>query len=722
MNKKLKFGKGVVIVIIALIIITYMVFVGTLYLIDGRMLTTLLLTGALVLLLAMCAFGLQRLKGTDHHFKSRIFGERILLPVFIILCLVAMVPFSHFFTIHKHGNEITCELTTVLDKSKKMLNEYFDYTKKRKRIYIRHLNRAQINNNMNKNMGGSNIVENIPCDFNVDNMSQMMKNNQIIEEDRLLLDASEWFDSAANEDVTVWNLFMLDKIKNIGEIIELCHGQMEENSKHLLPVEKGETSVFNNTNIQEIRQHLNNIHAISTRPVFPGPLALLTGLACMPMLFLPYYLQQRHTRSRESLFGKGHNRPVNIDHDYNNIHRIRLVNDISIPKAMVERQPQSRLNQLRENITNSERPFDVTIDLLNNGTITPEELLDLLHHDCNMLDAATVTKCMEAGIFTREQLLEGHEYLEGFVNMLGTPLADILPVGKHIEYLAEGSTEFYFWGIPSSGKTCALGLVLNAAMEKSVINDLTVNGECQGFDYMIELMNVFRGRDTYCVLPARTPVDTNYAIELNMTDYRNHVHPITLIDMAGELFCHLYWKNNNITDNINNHQEAAFQSFENILQGHRTSNRKFHFFIIEYGSEKKRYKGFKQDEYLTFGLKYLEETGILRDATDGVCIIVTKYDHLFTHIGEDEDINNHLSAYLYRNYGRFIRMLRKCCKKYDIAGGIMPDPIPFTIGDVCFKNYCLINTDYAKDIVKVIMCESVGFRHDTLSKVEELLR
>ena len=102
--------------------------------------------------------------------------------------------------------------------------------------------------------------------------------------------------------------------------------------------------------------------------------------------------------------------------------------------------------------------------------------------------------------------------------------------------------------------------------------------------------------------------------------------------------------------------------------------------------------------------------------------IVTKYDHLFTRISEDEDINNHLSAYLYRNYGGFIRLLRQCCKKYDIAGGIMPDPVPFCIGDVCFKNYCRINTDYAKDIVKIIMRESVGFRRDTLAHIEDQLR
>ncbi len=722
MNEKLKFAYGIVLAIISLIIITYIVFVGMLYLMGGRMLPTLLLTGGLILLMTACTFGLQRLKGTDRHFNNRVILERIFLPVFIVLCLVAMVPFSHFFTIHKHEDVITSEFTTMLDESKKMLSEYSDYAKERKRNYILSLRRAK--SNPKKIYGDNQFFSKVPFDIILDNMPQIMEMQLCIGEDSLRQGANAWLDNA-HEGVTVWNVFLLGNINKIREAIELWHGQMEESSKHIFPgekVEKGKTLAFTSTHIQEIRQHLNNIDTICTKPAFPGPLALLTGLICMPLLFLPYYLQKRHTRSRVSVFGKRHNRPVDIDHDYDNIHHITLINEVSIPKAMIEHQPQSRLDQLREYITDSERQFDVVIDLLNNGSITPEELLDLLHQDCNMLDAATVSQCLEIGVFTREQLLEGHEYLEGFVNMLGTPLTDMLPADKHIEYLDEGCTEFYFWGIPSSGKTCALGVVLNAAMEHTVINDLTVNGDCQGYDYMVELMNVFQGRDTYCVLPARTPVNSNYAIRLNMTDFKNHVHPVTLIDMAGELFCYLYWRYNNIIDNLNIHHETAFQSFENILQGYRTTNRKFHFFIIEYGTEKKRYKGFTQDEYLTFGLKYLDETGVLRDATDGVCIIVTKYDHLFTRISEDEDINNHLSAYLYRNYGGFIRLLRQCCKKYDIAGGIMPDPVPFCIGDVCFKNYCRINTDYAKDIVKIIMRESVGFRRDTLAHIEDQLR
>lgn len=724
MNEKLKFAYGYVLAVISLIIITYITFVGMLYLTGGRMLPTLLITITLILLLTASCIGLQRLKATDHRFSRHIIWERILLPAMIVLCLVAMIPFSHFFTIHKHESEITCEFTAMLDESKKMLDEYSDYAKNRVRKYNISLKSALNKNNKKAIIGNNSFYDKVPNDILRDNLINIMEMQLCVSEDSLRQGASAWLDDA-RKGITVWNVFLLGNVNKIREAIDLWHNQMEESSSRLFPGEvakKNQNVAYASAHIQQIHQHLDNIDKICTKPSFPSPLALLTGCICMALLFLPYYLQQRHTRSRVSLWGKGHKRPADPDQDYDSIHHITLINEVSIPRGMIEHQPLSRLDQLREYITDSERQYDVVVDLLNDGSLTTDELLQLLHQDCNLLDAATVSQCLENGVFTREQLLEGHEYLEGFVNMLGTPLTDLLPLNKHIEYLDEGCTEFYFWGIPSSGKTCALGVVFNAAMENTVITDLTVNGDCQGYDYMLELMNVFRGRDTYCVLPGRTPVDTNYAIRLNLTDHHNHVHPVTLIDMAGELFCYLYWRYNGITDNLNIHHETAFQAFENILQGNRTSNRKFHFFIIEYGTEKKQYKGFTQDEYLTFGLKYLEETGVLRDATDGVCVIVTKYDHLFTRIGEDEDINNHLSAYLYRNYGGFLRLLNQYCKKYDIANGKLPDPVPFCIGDVCFKNYCRINTDYAKDILKIIMRESVGFRRDPLARVEEQLR
>jgi len=725
MNEKLKFAYGYVLAFMSLTIIAYLVFVGMVYFTGGDMLLSTIITGVGIALMAMACIGLQRLKGTENHFSRCVKFERFLLPLLIVLCLAALIPFTHFFTVQRQGEQVKEHFTQMLDESQQMLTEYDKYAKDRLRQYRNSLRATLRGKNRDKLFDKEAIASIKGADtIMMSNMERAMQLQLCVGEDSLRQGAAAWLDEA-RQGVTVWNVFLVGNVKKIREAVEQWHATMVAGSEQTFPgesVKKDHSAAFNSTHFSEISKRLDAIDAIYTDFSFPRPLALLAGIVAMLLLFLPYRLQERNSRSRVRLLGGiGKKTPLDVDHDYDNIHRIQLVSEVSIPIGMND-GPLTPLEQMRDIIATSDHPAATLAELTGNGALTPEQLLQLIHQDCNLLDAATISQCLDNGLFTREQLLQGNEYLEGFVNMLGTPMTDLLPADKHIENLDTGCTEFYFWGIPSSGKTCAIGAVINAAREKTVAKNITVMGDCQGYDYLVELMNVFKGRDTYCVLPGRTPVDANFAMRLNLTDCNDRLHPVTIIDMAGELFCYLYWRDHGIYENCTMRHDRAFQSFENIMLGNRTANRKFHFFIIEYGVEKKKYKGFSQDDYLCYGLQYLEHTGVLAEATDGICVIVTKYDHLFTKLVEDEDINNHLSAYLYRNYGGFLRLLRQYCQKYEINGGVMPDPVPFCIGDVCFRNYCRISTEYAKDIVKIILRESKGFRRDRMARIEDQLR
>ena len=729
MNKKLKFVYGYVLAIASLMFISYVMFMGITYLTGGHMQKAATITAVATVALALGCIGLQRIKGTADHFKRNITIERAFLPVFASLCVASFIPFSHFWTVRAQNDEIVTLFQESLTASKTMFDEYEEYAQQRITDYKNSLNQSLRSgkqaalgfkaNTLGKVSGGDTIMRN-----------NMVKSLQLqllpANNDSVRNEAMEWLDKAGNG-TTVWNVFLLGNIKKIQDAVTAWHQSMVGAASERLSNETARQDEKANGYLGEQYQAaIEKLQQLSERyqkMQFPKPIAWLAGIICFLLLFLPYLLQERHTKSRETLTGGiGRQTPSDTDHDYDNVHHIVLYNEVSIPKGRTASQGMTRHDLLRDQLTESDEPYQMIQTLMDNQEMSIEELLQLLHQDCNLLDAATVKRCIDAGLFTKEQLVEANEYVDGFVDMLGTPMRDVLPVDKHIETLDGLSTEFYFWGIPSSGKTCAIGVVINAAQEGSVADSVKVLGDCQGYDYLSELMSIFTGNRECCVLPGRTPVDANFAMRLNMTDYKGQVHPVTLIDMAGELFCYLYWKENNLTQHFTRQHEKAFESFNNILVGNKTNSRKFHFFIIEYGAEKKKYKGQTQDEYLTCGLRYLEQAGVLRDATDGICIIVTKYDHVFTRIQEGEDINNHLSDFLYRNYGGFLTLLRQYCKKYEIAGGFMPDPVPFCIGEVCFKNYCRISTEYAKDIVKIILRESKGFSKGRLARLEEKLR
>jgi hypothetical protein len=53
-----------------------------------------------------------------------------------------------------------------------------------------------------------------------------------------------------------------------------------------------------------------------------------------------------------------------------------------------------------------------------------------------------------------------------------------------------------------------------------------------------------------------------------------------------------------------------------------------------------------------------------------------------------------------------------------LCGGKLPDPIPFDIGEVNFCNCCHISTERARDVVKVMLARSKGFRQGLAGKIE----
>lgn len=63
---------------------------------------------------------------------------------------------------------------------------------------------------------------------------------------------------------------------------------------------------------------------------------------------------------------------------------------------------------------------------------------------------------------------------------------------------------------------------------------MTLDSDCQGFDYMNRLPQCFLSNGTVCVLPEGTPTMSTYEMGFDLTDQKGLVHPITCIDFAGE--------------------------------------------------------------------------------------------------------------------------------------------------------------------------------------------
>lgn len=350
--------------------------------------------------------------------------------------------------------------------------------------------------------------------------------------------------------------------------------------------------------------------------------------------------------------------------------------------------------------------------LLENKTITIGMLLELIRQDHNLLSSAACNDIISRGILNRNDLSKcGID--NGFINkMLTNARSQNFEPARPLQTIAEPCTEVYFWGIPFSGKTCALGAILSAAKNGLAARSMIPDNSCQGFGYMNRLSTIFSpGR--ICRLPGGTPVTSTYEMRFDLEDQEHKIHHVACIDLAGELFTCMFMKD--AGEQMRDDQKQALETLHNILLENRSNNRKIHFFVIEYGAEKRIYNGLPQAEYLNSAAAHLNSIGLFDSNTDAIYVLISKVDNALY----EGSLEEHLLKYMTKNYLGFYNNLLLICKEHGINKGRVKI-VPFSIGNVCFKDYCQFDATSATKMVDLLVrysCfEKQGFWQKILSK------
>ena len=350
--------------------------------------------------------------------------------------------------------------------------------------------------------------------------------------------------------------------------------------------------------------------------------------------------------------------------------------------------------------------------LLENKTITIGMLLELIRQDHNLLSSAACNDIISRGILNRNDLSKcGID--NGFIKkMLTNARSQTFEPARPLQTIAEPCTEVYFWGIPFSGKTCALGAILSAAKNGLAARSMIPDNSCQGFGYMNRLSTIFSpGR--ICRLPGGTPVTSTYEMRFDLEDQEHKIHHVACIDLAGELFTCMFMKD--AGEQMRDDQKQALETLHNILLENRSNNRKIHFFVIEYGAEKRIYNGLPQAEYLNSAAAHLNSIGLFDSNTDAIYVLISKVDNA----SYEGSLEEHLLKYMTKNYLGFYNNLLLICKEHGINKGRVKI-VPFSIGNVCFKDYCQFDATSATKMVDLLVrysCfEKQGFWQKILSK------
>jgi hypothetical protein len=261
-------------------------------------------------------------------------------------------------------------------------------------------------------------------------------------------------------------------------------------------------------------------------------------------------------------------------------------------------------------------------------------------------------------------------------------------------------TDVFFWGIPSSGKTCALSLILNTMNKQYTIADPVIPKKF-GTTYRKNLINnIFIKGHSFGYLPDSTAKDkTQYMPFLLKRIGENNYRKISFFELSGEVFKYFYDKvydtDMSREDETQTQIEIGFKTLNMLLN---SKNQKIHFFFIDYNQETKgtidKY-GLSQSDYLQAAATYFRDyNDIFRNKTDAVYIVLTKSDEI-----RGANRAEIAKSFLQNNFSGFIDAMKTSCKKDSIDFHIKM----FSIGDVYFKRICKINREYATDIIEELI-------------------
>lgn len=358
--------------------------------------------------------------------------------------------------------------------------------------------------------------------------------------------------------------------------------------------------------------------------------------------------------------------------------------------------------------------FNEINDCLKRKLISKNDLIELIREDNNLFDYNIAKSLYDRNLIDFAEAGIEDEFIQIFDEKPDRLESEAS--GPLEKITKSPCTEVYFWGVPASGKTCALGAIMSCANNGKVAKSMTKDPKCQGYGYMTRLANIFKSDGSVGVLPAGTAVSSTYEMGFELEDEKGKILPITCIDLAGELF--LCMHRVNAKESVTDEQQGVLNTLTDVLVDNKTDNRKIHFFVIEYGAEKKEFAGLPQRDYLDSAAAYIQERGIFKNDTVGVYILITKVDKVKT---EEGSLKEKLRSYMSENYRGFYNKMERICKENEINGGKVSIQ-PFTLGKVCFQDYCKFDEKCAADVVKIIMNTAYGTKNNMWQKIVNLLK
>lgn len=366
--------------------------------------------------------------------------------------------------------------------------------------------------------------------------------------------------------------------------------------------------------------------------------------------------------------------------------KARMLNTTDAYREYVLNHPSGKWVSEANKIINSRKGHDT--------------LLNGIRADKNYKSAEDIQRAVSDGTITRDELVQilGEEWTKEILSYNRPP---DLPIYTSPIELQKGRTEVYFWGTPASGKTCTLGAVLSSAYTKG---KLVKRGGA--LEYMDGLKNIFNPTGI-SRLPNSTSNACIYDMNVDLKDEKNRRHPITMIDLAGEIFKCIYFSSQGIE--LDDDRQRILTTTFNYLKDRR--NKKIMFFVVEYDGHDRVWDdntNLNMSDYLDRCLNYLNDLKVISNSVNGIYVLVTKSDKIACEYKDQAvEAQKYVEKY-FNGFWETLKEISKSCGVKDLK------VIPFSVGNVVAKQLCEYNGKYASLVINNICKKSESTGHSII--------
>ena len=350
---------------------------------------------------------------------------------------------------------------------------------------------------------------------------------------------------------------------------------------------------------------------------------------------------------------------------------------------------------------------------IKNGNLSVKTITNSINNDYNFLSLDIVRRLVEERLISINDLdFENigdvdvkREIINLLTNNYQNPQPELPKEELNID-INSISTQIYFWGLPSSGKTCVLGSLMSY-LQSGIVNQnvqsCNPDATSPGYKYMhgnngddSGIVGIFTPRQNKrtILLPGSTPpqraYNTNYTLRIHGDDGKDKDYPVTIIDFAGEILNKIYDIVTRSDENGNKKEDLKKQLpflFENKKGKHQ-----MHFFLIDYCNDNNS----KQNNVLLQTAQFIKEEKLFANNTKRISIIVTKIDKTgWCTLDDQRAAASELFDRKRVGYSNFKGVLDAICEDFQIEE---VDVIPYSVGKLYFQRICVPDTAYPKEL------------------------